>query len=179
MRPSTRFACIGALALAALAAALLGSLRAQQQPARIANHMLAALSEELATGQVAAAMEALNASIVDGTAVGNTCTIKPARCTYKASVAYRMPETREEPATFVILLASADVDQSDGAPPVPVKWRWEVVMAGFGEPRNSVSLSTGAYTNLDKTPPSRGTNASLVLLKAMESGIEKGLARQG
>lgn len=177
MRPLTRYACIGALTLAAFAAA--AAWYAQNRPARFANHMLAALNSELSTGQVAAAMDRLNATIVDGTAITNTCTLKPARCTYQASVAYRMPETQDEPATFVILLASADVDQSEGAPPVPGKWRWEVKMAGFGEHRNTVNSYSGAYTNLARTPASRGTNASMVLLKAMETGIEKGLARQG
>jgi len=185
MPPPLRFALPGALTIAALAA-LIAPITAggvwlyvQQRPVHIHERMLGALSNELATGQVASAMDALNATIVDGTAISNTCTLKPARCTYKASMAYRMPETADEPAVFVILLASADVDQSDGAPPVAAKWRWEVVMAGLGEHRKPVNLSTGAYTNLARTPASRGTNASVVLLKAMETGIEKGLAGQG
>ncbi|MFL6710563.1 MAG: hypothetical protein ACJ8HI_20365 [Massilia sp.] len=167
-----------ALLLLATVAAVLGWFTVQQRPGRIADSMLAAVHAELSGGAVADAMRKVQATIVEGTAVADHCTPAPARCTYKATMAYRMEETGDEPATFVMLEASTDVDRSVGAPPIPGPWRWQVIMAGFGEHR-SVNVATGTYANLASTPPARGTNASLVLLKAMESGIEKGLAQRG
>jgi hypothetical protein len=167
-----------AAVLLSMAGAVAGWRYVQQRPVRIADRMLDALSAELASGKVTAAMDSVHATIVGGTAVSDICTPAPARCTYKASMAYRMPEQGDEPATVVLLEASTQVDRSEGAPPLPGPWRWQVVMAGAGE-RNSVNVSTGPYVNLERTPAARGTNASLVLLKAMETGIEKALARQG
>lgn len=164
--------------LLTIAGTALGWRVQSQRPARIADRMLDALRAELASGKVTAAMDSLHATIVGGTAVSDSCTATPARCTYKASMAYRMPEHGREPATFVLLEASTEVDTSEGAPPVPGPWRWQVIVAGVGENR-SVNFSTGPYVNLERTPAARGTNASLVLLKAMETGIEKALARQG
>lgn len=166
------------LLLLAIAAAVLGGVAVKQHPARIADSMLAALHAELASSAVAAAMQGVHATIVEGTAVADHCTPAPARCTYKATMVYRMEATGEEPATIVMLEASTDVDRSPGAPSMPGPWRWQVIMAGFGDYR-SVNVATGTYANLASTPPARGTNASLVLLKAMETGIEKGLAEQG
>lgn len=166
------------LMLLATVAGVLAWFTAQQRHGGIADSMLEALHGELASRKVVAAMDAVHATIVDGTAVADHCTPAPARCTYKATMAYRMEETGEEPATFVMLEASTEVDRSAGAPPLPGPWRWQVIMAGFGGNR-SVNVATGAYANLASTPPARGTNASLVLLKAMETGIEKGLAHRG
>lgn len=166
------------LLLLAAAAAVLGRLTVQQRSERIADSMLAALHNELDSNAVAAAMHGVHATIVDGTAVADHCTAAPARCTYKATMAYRMEARGEEPATIVMLEASTDVDSSAGAPPLPGPWRWQVIMAGFGD-YHSVNLATGTYANLASTPPARGTDASRVLLKAMETGIEKGLAQRG
>jgi hypothetical protein len=165
------------LSLAA-AAGVLGWIAVQHRPAHTADAMLDAIHAELGSSTVAAAMDGVQATIVNGTAVTDLCTPAPARCTYRATLAYRMAQTGDQPATFVMLEARTDVDKSAGAPPIAGAWRWRVTMAGFGESR-SVNVATGTYMNLASTPPARGTNASLVLLKAMETGMEKGLARSG
>lgn len=172
-----RIITLAVFALAA-GAGVLGWASMRPRPAHIADAMLDAIRAELDSSKVAAAMDGVQATIVNGTAVSDLCTPAPARCTYRATLAYRMAETGDQPVTFVMLEARTDVDKSVGAPPLPGAWRWQVTMAGFGENR-SVNVATGTYLNLASTPPARGTNASQIVLKAMETGMEKGLARSG
>ena len=172
-----RIITLAVFALAA-GAGVLGWGAMRQRPAHIADVMLDAIRAELDSRKVAAAMEGVQATIVNGTAVSDLCTPTPARCTYRATLAYRMAERGDQPVTFVMLEARTEVDKSAGAPPIPGAWRWQVTMAGFGENR-SINVATGTYMNLASTPPARGTNASQILLKAMEAGIEKGLASSG
>lgn len=175
--PHVRLA-LTALLLLATAAGVVAWNSSHARPGRLADSMLDALHAELGSSKVSSAMHGVQATIVDGTAVADHCTRAPDRCTYKATMAYRMAAVGDEPATFVMLEASTEVDRSTGAPPIPGPWRWQVIMAGVDEQR-SVNVATGIYANLASTPLARGTNASLVLLKAMEAGIEKALAQRG